>query len=295
MPLYPDHYSYLNAMPSWLKKENIAGIKWAGMGEENPGKGLVQAMASIILNDTDTAYPIAYMDGTAIMAARTGAVAAIMGKYCAKKSSKVMTVIGAGVQATSALDMFMITMPQLEEIRVVDINPAAIDRYIKTGSAKYPQLHFVPYNDIQTAAKGSDILLPAAHGKNGSGSDLLDNIVFDKGTTIVGISGGLSKYLLREKCDWVIMDFIDCVIHRHNLSGKYMEELYGKKFIPVTRDIADGEIGDIIAGKIPGRKNDDDIVHAQGVGMSIEDIVLAYTVFERAKKQDIGIVVDLIN
>ena len=27
-----------------------------------------------------------------------------------------------------------------------------------------------------------------------------------------------------------------------------------KKFIPVTRDIADGEIGDIIAGKIPGRK-----------------------------------------
>ena len=80
MPLYPDHYSYLNAMPSWLKKENIAGIKWAGMGEENPGKGLVQAMASIILNDTDTAYPIAYMDGTAIMAARTGAVAAIMGK-----------------------------------------------------------------------------------------------------------------------------------------------------------------------------------------------------------------------
>ena len=52
----------------------------------------------MILNDTDTAYPIAFMDATGIMALRTGAAAAIMGKYCAKHSSKVMTVVGAGVQ-----------------------------------------------------------------------------------------------------------------------------------------------------------------------------------------------------
>ena len=38
MPFFPDHFGWINSMPSWLKKENIAGMKWAGLGEENPEK-----------------------------------------------------------------------------------------------------------------------------------------------------------------------------------------------------------------------------------------------------------------
>ena len=74
LPFFPDYGGWNNAMPSWLKKEDIHGIKWAGLSEVNPEKyGLPQCSAVIILNDMETAFPVALMDGTTIMAMRTGA------------------------------------------------------------------------------------------------------------------------------------------------------------------------------------------------------------------------------
>ena len=95
---------------------------------------------------------------------------------------------------------------------------------------------------------------------------MLDNIVFDKGTTLVGIAGGVSPHMLQEKADRVITDFIDCVIHRRNQAGKYMEELYGVKYYPADRSQFDGEIGDVITGKTVGRESDDQIINVSGVG-----------------------------
>ena len=132
MPFFPDYYGWNNAMPSWLKRQNIHGIKWAGLGEYNPKKyGLPQCSAVIILNDMETAFPIALLDGTTVMSMRTGAAAAIMAKYCARKDSKIITLIGAGVQGTSGLEMTLITMPHLEEIRVMDIRPEATKKVVE--------------------------------------------------------------------------------------------------------------------------------------------------------------------
>ena len=296
VPFYSQYNSYLNAMPCWLKNRNVAGIKWAGSGEDNPRTiGFPQSVATLILNDPETALPLAFMDSTYIMALRTGAVAAVMAKYCCKKGTKVMTIIGAGVQGTSAFRMTMLTMPQIEEVRVVDINPAAIERFIDQGTTQYPNVKFVPCEDLQSSVRGADLIIPAAHSAGSSGSGILDDIELDKGTTIVGISGGLSLAKVRQRCDRSILDYIKCFVYRINATRGYMKELYGIDVEEVDESVADCEIGDVIAGKAPGRVNDEEIVHAAGVGMGIEDVIVADVIYRRALEQDIGLVVDVIN
>lgn len=296
MPFYPQHNSYLNAMPSWLKNRGVCGIKWAGQGEDNPAKyGFPQCTASIILNDPETALPYAFIEGTDIMSLRTGAAAAIMARHCARKDSKTATIIGAGVQGTSGFHMLMITMPQIREIRVVDIRQQAIDRFVEDGQKLYPQVKFQGFTDIQQAVNGTDIVITAAHSADSSGEGILDNIVFPKGLTLVTISGGLSIYKVRERCDRSVLDFIDCYVFRMNATRGYMKEMYGIDRPELTAAVADAEIGDVIAGKVPGRLNDDQIVFAAGIGMSIEDLVVADVVFRRAREKDLGTVVDFLN
>ncbi len=296
MPFYSQYNSYLNAMPCWLKNRNVAGIKWAGSGEDNPRTiGFPQSVATLILNDPETTLPLAFMDSTYIMALRTGAVAAVMAKYCCKKDTRVMTIIGAGVQGTSAFRMVMLTMPEIEEVRVVDINPQATQNLIAQGQKLYPHLKFVAEQNLQVALKGSHLVIPAAHSAGSSGAGILDDLELDPGTTIVGISGGLSLAKVRQRCDRSILDYIKCFVYRINATRDYMKELYGLEVAEVDESVADCEIGDVIAGKAPGRLSDTEIVHAAGVGMGIEDVIVANVIYHRALEQEIGIVVDIIN
>ena len=186
-------------------------------------------------------------------------------------------------------------MPELTEVRVMDLRQSQVDKLIAKFAPAYPNVTFVGYSDIQEAMNGSDIILTAVHGANNSGQDVLDDKKFEPGQTLVEISGGVSFGKIRTMFDYSVMDSIDAYCHRMNESRGYMKKYFGKDIPELTHDIADAEIGDIINGKAKGRMNDEQIVHAAGIGMSIEDIIVANTIWRRAKERDIGIVIDLID
>lgn len=296
LPFFPDYYGWNNAMPGWLKKQDIHGIKWAGFGEYNSQKfGVPQCSAVIVLNDMETAFPIALLDGTTIMSMRTGAAAAIMAKHCARTDASTLTIIGAGVQGTSGVEMTLTAMPQLKQVRVTDLRQEAIDRLIAKASQQFPHVEFIGTTDQAKAISGTDIVMTAIHAPGCTGDDILDNVPFEKGVTVVKIAGGVSAGKLRKKFDYVVMDYIDCFVHRRNVTRGYMKEVFGKELPLLTSDIADAEIGDIIVGKVPGRLNDDQIVYAGGVGMAIEDLIVANDIYQKAKAQDIGQVISVID
>jgi ornithine cyclodeaminase/alanine dehydrogenase-like protein (mu-crystallin family) len=56
------------AMPAYLGgKSSVAGLKWVGSKHDNPSRyGLERASAIIVLNDTETHYPFAVLEGSLI-------------------------------------------------------------------------------------------------------------------------------------------------------------------------------------------------------------------------------------
>ncbi|OYT44495.1 hypothetical protein B6U84_03995 [Candidatus Bathyarchaeota archaeon ex4484_40] len=48
------------------------------------------------------------------------------------------------------------------------------------------------------------------------------------------------------------------------------------------------DLGEIVAGKKPGRESDEERIISMNLGLAIEDMATAIMIYERAKKKGIG-------
>jgi ornithine cyclodeaminase len=60
----------------------------------------------------------------------------------------------------------------------------------------------------------------------------------------------------------------------------------------VTDDHIRGEIGDVLTGRIPGRRSPDEITLFKSLGLAIEDVAAADHIFRRAEAQGAGVPFD---
>jgi N-[(2S)-2-amino-2-carboxyethyl]-L-glutamate dehydrogenase len=96
------------AMPAYLGgDEPVAGLKWIGSKHDNPDRlGLERASALIVLNDPESHYPIAIMEGGLISAGRTAAVTAVAARHLAREGFSSMACVGCGpIGRTQVLTM----------------------------------------------------------------------------------------------------------------------------------------------------------------------------------------------
>jgi alanine dehydrogenase len=105
-------------MPCYIPEFGFGSVKIVNSHPENPERyGLPTVMATIVLIDPETGKPAAIMDGAWITGMRTGA-AGIAAKYLARKDSKIIGMIGAGVQARTQL-LALNEVFDIEEVRVM--------------------------------------------------------------------------------------------------------------------------------------------------------------------------------
>jgi alanine dehydrogenase len=100
-------------------------VKLVGVFPGNAARGLEPHPALICLLDADTGLPLAVMDGDHVTALRTAAAAAVSVRLAARPDARVLTVVGAGVQARAHL---RVLGPAFAERRVVARDPAAAAR-----------------------------------------------------------------------------------------------------------------------------------------------------------------------
>ena len=54
-----------------------------------------------------------------------------------------------------------------------------------------------------------------------------------------------------------------------------------------------GDIGEVVAGRVPGRQSDSDITVFDGTGMALEDAAVVYRAYHLAREQGLGQVIGL--
>lgn len=120
----PKSYLYfdkgdLRSMPAYISGEgfDIAGIKCVNVHPQNAADHLPSVMAVIILNDPQTGFPLAIMDGTYLTCLRIGAAGAIAAKYLSRKDSQVAGFVGCGAQARAQLSCLL----EVRNIRKIKI------------------------------------------------------------------------------------------------------------------------------------------------------------------------------
>src|SRR5207249_9379003 len=143
---------YLGIMPAVA--EAAMGLKLVSFYPGNAGTAVPTHLAMILLFRTDTGEPLAVMDGRLITEMRTAAVSAAATKYLAPPGSRVLALLGSGVQAQAHLEALSHLHPY-DEIRVWSRTPE--------HAARFAAAHGATAISLEAAVRGADVIVTATN------------------------------------------------------------------------------------------------------------------------------------
>lgn len=273
---YPPYQGFMNAMPGYVGWLDSAGIKWAGgfLGERKK-MGLPYITSLILLINPKIGNFTAVMDGEWITTMRTGAQTAVALKYLHKGPSIRLGLYGAGAQGHSQTRAIAEVF-DIEEVRVYDISRASAEKYAQ-DMKDVVKGKIVIAETPEEAAVG-DAIICVTQSK-----DKFVKNEWVKPGTIVFPMGSYQEvddeFIL--SADRVVVDHIGQCLHR----GALKELTEAGKFSEA--DI-DATIGEVVAGKKPGRASDSDRILCIPIGTGAMDVAVATVILEKAKAKGLG-------
>ena len=267
---------WVNAMPAYVGPFDAAGLKWVGGWGGNIERGLPFIMGSILLIDPQTGLLLSVMEGGFITDLRTGAATGVAARYLAKKDSAIVGLVGAGTQGRMQLRALS-NIFSLREVRVADIMPQPLERFAREMEREL-RVTIKKARNNQEAVEGADIIVTATT----SHQVLVRREWVHRGAFVASIGSypELDPQLILT-AEKVVVDSWAQNKHRGELSPLVQEGLFGEENMH-------GEIGKIVAGTIPGRENEDEIIVACLIGLGSHDVGCAHFAYKEAKKRGLG-------
>jgi ornithine cyclodeaminase len=274
------HRRRISMHPAYIGGDiQVTGIKWIPSNPENPIKrNMPRSNALTILNDPETGFPLAVMDGTAISAMRTGAVAGVGAKYLARPDAQVVGLIGAGVINRTQLIALHTTMENLALVKMYDLAPEKAHAYAAEMGDKLG-LEIQVVDSAQAAVEGSDVVGPATNV--GPEDRYIPPHWIKEGAYLTNLS--VNDYTLDTvlACDMLVVD------HRKQLEteGTPLYDAVDEGLVGQEGII---EFGAIVTGRQAGRTSEDQRILFSPLGMGIEDLINAHRVYREALRLGIG-------
>jgi len=277
--LYYEKYDGdLRTMPAYLEELDATGVKVVNVHPANPAVGLPTVMAVVILNSPQTGAPIAMMGGTHLTNMRTGAAGAVAARYLARRSSRRVGLVGAGAQARTQL----LGLARSFEIETVIVADLSLDRAraLERDAKDFLQAEYLLTTEIRDACD-CDILVTTTPSRK----PLVKEEWIMDGTHINAIGADakgkeeLDPHLLQRAK--VVVDDLAQASHSGEVNVPLTEGLFAPEEIYAT-------IGEVVAGKVQGRADDEEITIFDSTGLAIQDVATATRVHQKALELELG-------
>ena len=266
-------------MPAYLHTTKDLGIKIVSVYGDNPSLGLPTVSATVLVLDSQTGLPRAFMDGTSLTAIRTGAAGGLASEVLARPDAKNVALFGAGVQARSQLQAVMVVR-RVTHVNIFDSSPGLAQELAHEISAwpSTPSVNVVL--EPQQAIQDADIVITATN----SSTPVFHGNDIKLGTHVTGI-GSYTPQM--QEVDEVTVRRARIVVD----SRKACLAEAGDIIVPKAK--IDAELGEIINGLKPGRQSDDEITFFKSVGIAVQDAVAATAVLQEAEEKGLGMLVEM--
>jgi ornithine cyclodeaminase/alanine dehydrogenase-like protein (mu-crystallin family) len=268
-------------MPSLSEGISRLGLKFLTLYEGNKAAGLPLIQALVILVDSETGTPLAILDGAVLTSIRTGAVSGAATNVLARPESTVAAIFGAGVQARAQLDAIA-AVRTLREARVYDKDAAAASAFAREMSERLGfAVHAAP--DAAAALRGADIVSTATTSR----VPVFEDRDVADGTHInaVGVYQPDRAEMPPEtvRRARVVVDQREAALEE---AGDLLQAANGET---AGRDFFDSTLGDVLLGRIPGRRSASEITLFKSVGLAVQDLYAASRAYDNALRSGIGI------
>lgn len=259
--VHPSSTDFFTSMPCLLPE--IQGMKhrYFGIKEVHRVEGAVPSLGSdILLYDADNGQLLSLMDGNWITTMRTGAVAAVSARALRKSDACNYGFIGLGNTARAVLLCALEAEPErifnVKLLRYKDQAESFAGRFMAYGN-----VHFEIVDGIDALVRDSDVLFSCITSADGLIVD--DCNKFKAGITLIPVH--MRGF---QNCDTVFdRVFADDTDHVRNF-----------RFFNEFNDYC--EIGEVLAGRDPGRKSDSQRIIDYNYGIALHDILFASRIFE---------------
>ncbi|MHC8864100.1 ornithine cyclodeaminase family protein [Arenicellales bacterium IMCC57338] len=286
MHLRPDSEfrGHFNVLRGYIAPIGIAGIKVVGDFIDNYKLGYPSEFGMLTLMDARTGVPRAVIDATAITDMRTGAMTAVGAKYLAPSKPKVLGHIGA--RGSSYWNVKLLDhLFDFDEIRVHSRRSESRNSFGERLSDDLGKVVTVT-EDWQSCLEGADIMVEASRLE--TPEPLFRTEWVRPGALVIpyGTQSTVEDNIT-DIMDKILVDHWDqCLIGPFGCLRRHVDE--GR----VTRDTIHGEIGSVCANELTGRESDDETILFWHRGLSTSDIALGWAMLEKAKRLNIGTVLD---
>ncbi len=281
----PDRSGLLGLMPGYTAEPAALGVKVIAVFPDNHGSELDSHQGIVALFDAQNGCPLAILEASEITAIRTAAASGLATRLLAREDASELAILGSGRQARAHLEAMAAVRP-LNKVRV--FSPHREHREGFAAKARRRSSLLVRAVDsAEEAVRGADIICttttsadPVVHGSwihpgahiNAAGSSVASDRELDTAS------------VLRARL------FVDCRESTVNEAGDF---LIPKKEGAVTDEHIQGELGEILLGRIQGRQSADEVTLFKSLGVAVEDLAAATYVYTEAKDRGVGTEVEL--
>lgn len=256
---------------AYLKGSPIFAVKVASGFYRNPGRGLPMSSGLVLVFDAATGFPLLLLQDNAYLTElRTAAAGALATRLLAPDRIETMAMIGTGSQARYQLRAIA-RVKRPARVKAWSPNPEHRTRYAEemTGALG---IHVSSVSSVKEALEDADLIVTVTPARN----PIVEPPWVKPGATLLAVgSDGPDKQELEvgvlERADKIVADKLSqCAklgeIHHALEAGRLTEE-----------DVY-GELGDIVAGRLPGREGEELIV-CDLTGVGAQDAALAEVVW----------------
>ena len=246
---------YLGIMPAVA--EDAMGAKLVSFYPRNAGTEVPTHLAMILLFRPDTGEPLAVMDARLITEMRTAAVSAAATRRLASPDSRVLALLGSGVQAHAHLQALRLVR-RFEEVRVWSRAAEHAERFAEQHQAK-------PMS-AQSAVRGADVIVTATNALQ----PILEGAWLKSGAHVNAVGS--------PRPDWRELD--DAAMAKTVVVDSREAVLQEAGDVILSRAKIYAEIGEIFAGIKEAPVSATTVF--KSVGIAVEDIATAKLVYDAA-------------
>lgn len=248
------------------------GAKLISLFPKNPNAGLPAIQGCIVLFDRETGTPAALIDGGSVTAIRTAAASGAATRALARDDASVLAILGYGVQAETHLEAMRSVRP-VSKVRVWGPSMERARRFVRQHNARDSSIEAV--KTAREAVAGANIVCAVSSATE----PIIEGRWLAAGchVNLVGAHTPTTR-----EADGVTLRrariFTEITSAAMRESGDVQLAIDEGM---ISRDEICGEVGEVIAGQLKGRRSDEEITLYVSLGNTAQDLAAAQYVAVR--------------
>ena len=270
--VHPADFDFFTSMPCLLPAITKSGggkiEQYFGIKEVHRIEGAVPSLGSdMMLYNAKNGELLALVDCDWITTMRTGAVAAVSAKALRKDGANTYGIVGLGNTGRATLLCVLEAEPEkhfkVKLLRYKDQAELFIERF-----KDYKNVVFEIVDDINEIARTADVFISCITSANGLLVE--DEKTFQSGVTVIPVH---------------MRGFQNCDTTFDRVFGDDTDHVKGFKYFSQYKDY--NEIGEVLAGRDPGRKSQEQRIIDYNYGLALHDVVYASKIYELVADKDV--------